>query len=414
MQSNVAVADSEDQQALANAVTQLLERHWPAGTAHKQVGDPGSVSELALWPQLAALGLAGLPVAEAAGGAGGRWADLAVALEACGAVLAPTPAVAVAGAIGTLTALGGDGTDGSHAADLLAQISAGDVVATVAWTQRPGLWGARGAFQAEPGSGEILVSGTAELILSPEADRVLLLADAPDSAGTPVLLLVDTAAEGVSVRRIDGLDLLRPLGALALTRARAVILATGDAATSAVRHGLATAAAALASELVGLAGHCLDGAVGYAAERHQFGHPIGSFQAVKHICADMLTGVELARAAARHLAGLLDAEADADAGAHSGRVRGRSRRGRGAGPAQGGVGGAGGVGRLHPDPRRHRLQLGARGPPVLPAGGRVRAAVRHGDRAPDAARPIERGGHRPTAVRPPPSPRRLRAPRRPS
>jgi 3-oxochol-4-en-24-oyl-CoA dehydrogenase len=325
MQSNVAVADSEDQQALADAVTQLLERHWPAGTAHKQIGDPGSVSELTLWPQLAALGLAGLPVAEAAGGAGGRWADLAVALEACGAVLAPTPAVAVAGAIGTLTSLGGDGPGGSQAADLLAQISAGDVLATVAWTQRPGLWGARGAFQAESGSGdepawhgapgapgdEILVSGTAELILSPEADRVLLLADAPDAAGAPVLLLVDTAAEGVSVRRIDGLDLLRPLGALALTRAPAVILASGDAATSAVRHGLATAAAALASELVGLAGHCLDGAVGYAAERHQFGHPIGSFQAVKHICADMLTGVELARAAARHLADLLDAEAGA-------------------------------------------------------------------------------------------------------
>jgi alkylation response protein AidB-like acyl-CoA dehydrogenase len=323
MQSNVAVADSEDQQALADAVGQLLERHWPAGTAHKQVGDPGSVSELALWPQLAALGLAGLPVAEAAGGAGGRWADLAVALEACGAVLAPTPAVAVAGAIGTLTALGGDGTGGGQAADLLAEISAGDVVATVAWTQRPGLWGARGAFRAEPGSddeptwpsapgAEILVSGSAELILSPEADRVLLLADAPDAAGTPVLLLVDTAAEGVSVRRIDGLDLLRPLGAVAVTRTPAVVLASGDAATSAVRHGLATAAAALASELVGLAGHCLDGAVGYAAERHQFGHPIGSFQAVKHICADMLTGVELARAAARHLAGLLDEGADAD------------------------------------------------------------------------------------------------------
>jgi 3-oxochol-4-en-24-oyl-CoA dehydrogenase len=330
MQSNVAVADSEDQQALADAVAQLLDRHWPTGTAHKQVGDPGSVSELALWPQLAALGLAGLPVAEAAGGAGGRWADLAVALEACGAVLAPTPAVAVAGAIGTLTALtalGGDGVGGSQAADLLAEISAGDVVATVAWTQRPGLWGARGAFRVESGSGDepaghgalgapgadILVSGTAELILSPEADRVLLLADAPDSTRTPVLLLVDAAAEGASVRRIDGLDLLRPLGAVTVTRAPAVILATGDAATSAVRHGLATAAAALASELVGLAGHCLDGAVGYAAERHQFGHPIGSFQAVKHICADMLTGVELARAAARHLAGLLDAEAEAAA-----------------------------------------------------------------------------------------------------
>jgi len=320
MQSNIAVADSEDQQALAEAVTQLLERHWSAGTAHKQVADPGSVSELALWPQLTDLGIAGLPVAEAAGGAGGHWADLAVALEACGAVLAPTPAVAVAGAVGTLTALGGDGTGGRQAAELLAQICAGDVVATVAWTQRPGLWGSHGAFRAEPAAevagpgAEMLVSGNAELLLSPEAGRVLLLADAPDGPGapgtarTPVLLLVDTAAAGVRVRRTDGLDLLRPLGALDLTRARAILLASGDTATAAVRHGRATAAAALASELVGLAGHCLDGAVRYAAERRQFGHPIGSFQAVKHICADMLTGVELARAAARHLAGLLDEE----------------------------------------------------------------------------------------------------------
>jgi alkylation response protein AidB-like acyl-CoA dehydrogenase len=327
MQSNVAVADSGDQQALADAVTQLLARHWPAGTAHKQVTDPGTVSELALWPQLVGLGLAGLPVAEVAGGAGGRWADLAVALEACGAVLAPTPAVAVAGTIGTLTALGGDGTGDGRAAGLLAQICAGDVVATVAWTGQPDLWGARGAFRAEPGPGdEIRVSGSADLVLSPEASRVLLLADGPEtvgttettdsggSAGTPLLLLVDTAAEGAAMRRIDGLDLLRPLGALSLGHAKAIVLATGDAAISAVRHGLAAAAAALASELVGLAGHCLDGAVGYAAERRQFGRPIGSFRAIKHICADMLTGVELARAAARHLASLLDTEAAAPAG----------------------------------------------------------------------------------------------------
>ena len=314
MQSNVAVADSEDQQALADAVTQLLERHWSAGSAHKQVGDPGSVSELLLWPQLAALGIAGLPVAESAGGAGGRWTDLAVAIEACGAVLAPTPAVAVAGAIGTLTALGSDATGGGQVAELLAQVCTGDVVATVAWTQRPGLWGARGGFRAESAGagGEMLVSGTAELVLSPEAGRVLLLADTPGAPGTPVLLVVDTAAEGVSVRRTDGLDLLRPLGALELSEARAFILASGDAAAAAVRHGLATAAAALGSELVGLAGHCLDGAVRYAAERQQFGRPIGSFQAVKHKCADMLAGVELARAAVRHLAALLDAGTPAD------------------------------------------------------------------------------------------------------
>jgi 3-oxochol-4-en-24-oyl-CoA dehydrogenase len=329
VQSNVAVADSEDQQALADAVTQLLERHWPAGTAHKQVSDPDTVSELALWPQLAALGLAGLPVAEAQGGAGGRWADLAVALEACGAVLAPTPAVAVAGAIGTLTAVAGHGSteqrrdaDG-HAAELLAQICAGDVVPTVAWTERPGMWGARGAFVASrDAENGIRVSGTADLVLSPEAGRVLLLADAPrfpdapDSSNPgnprgPLLLLVDTAANGVTMRRIGGLDLLRPLGALTLSGTPATVLASGDAATAAMSHGIATAAAALGSELVGAAGHCLDAAVAYAAERQQFGRPIGSFQAIKHTCADLLAGIELARAAARHLADLLDAGAPA-------------------------------------------------------------------------------------------------------
>ena len=150
MQSNVAVADTEDQQALADAVTKLLERHWPAGEAHKQVSDPDRSASWRCGRNWPPSGIAGLPVAEAAGGAGGRWADLAVALEACGGVLAPTPAVAVAGAIGTLTALGRDEAGDGPAAELLAQVCAGDVVATVAWTQRPGLWGARGAFRAEP------------------------------------------------------------------------------------------------------------------------------------------------------------------------------------------------------------------------------------------------------------------------
>jgi alkylation response protein AidB-like acyl-CoA dehydrogenase len=130
VRSNVAVAGTEDQQALAGAVTQLLDRHWPAGMAQKQAGAPDTISELALWPELAELGLAGLPVAEARGGSGGRWADLAVVLEACGAVLAPTPAVAVAGAVGTLALL-----DGDNAAALLAQICAGAVVPTVGTTE---------------------------------------------------------------------------------------------------------------------------------------------------------------------------------------------------------------------------------------------------------------------------------------
>ena len=299
MPSTIAVADTEDQQALAEAVTGLLAHQWPAGAAHKQVGDPASVTERALWPALAGLGLAGLPVAEARGGSGGTWSDLAVALEACGASLAPAPAVAVAATIGTLDPLG----DGN----LLRRVCAGEVVPTVVWTEHPGVWGAGGGFRAESTDGAARVSGRADLVLSPEADVLLLLAG---SDGGPVLLTVDTAATGVELRRTEGLDLLRPLGELTLYDTPATVLAQGHHALDAVRRGLVTGAAALANELVGVSGHCLAGAVAYAGDRTQFGRPIGSFQAIKHTCADMLTGVELARAAARHLTGLLDADAD--------------------------------------------------------------------------------------------------------
>ncbi|MCW2904601.1 MAG: putative acyl-CoA dehydrogenase [Streptosporangiaceae bacterium] len=312
MHSNVAVADTEDQQALADAVTRVLARHWPDGATHQQVADPASVSELPLWSRLAEVGMAGLPVAEDRGGSGGRWADLAVALEACGAVLAPTPAVVTAGVLGALDIPGGLPDSDDAAGTLLADVCTGSTVATVAWTARDGLWGAPGGFQAETVldvDAVVRVSGHADLVLSPEADRLLVLAESADG---PLLLAVVADADGVDLRRIAGLDPLRPVGTLALHSAPATVLRRGESAVASMRRGLATAGAALANELVGAAGHCLTAAVAYAADREQFGRPIGSFQAIKHICADMLTGVELARAAARHVTDLLDSGASAD------------------------------------------------------------------------------------------------------
>jgi alkylation response protein AidB-like acyl-CoA dehydrogenase len=305
VRTEVTVADTPEQQALTEALGELLDRHWPVGAAHKQAGDPLSVSEVPLWSRLAEIGVAGLPVPESAGGSGGTWSDLAVVMEACGAAVAPIPAVAVAGTIGALEVVAG-----KRAADLLRQVSTGATVPTVAWTERPGMWGAPGSFTAEEsGSGTVRVSGRAELVLSPEAQVILLVADAPSG---PVLTAVSAASDKVGLRRTEGLDLLRPIGALILDGAEGEVLATGEAALGARRRSIVTGGAALASELVGLAAHCLSGAVAYATDREQFGRPIGSFQAVKHACADMLTGVELARAAARHLAALLDERAGPD------------------------------------------------------------------------------------------------------
>ncbi len=307
MIDQVGVADTEDQAALTEAVVGQLARHWPADERHKQIADPAQVSELPVWAALAEVGLAGLPLAEEQGGAGGRWVDLAVALEAVGAVLAPVPSVGAAAALGTLQAL-----PGAAASALLAAVAEG-TAATLAWTAHEDLWGAPGSVRAAAASpapsdgAPVALTGEVSAVLSPEAAHVLVLAEA---SGGPLLVAVDAGAAGFDLTRVAGVDPTRPLGTLTLHDTPGTVLATGAEALAAVRRGQATAALALAAELTGLAGHCLTGAVAYAADRHQFGRPIGSFQAIKHRCAEMLAEVEQARAATRHLAARLDAAAD--------------------------------------------------------------------------------------------------------
>jgi alkylation response protein AidB-like acyl-CoA dehydrogenase len=305
--SSVVVADTEEQQSLVEAIARLLDRHWGPGAAHKLIQDPDRVSEVSLWSQLAEVGVAGLPVAESQGGSGGSWADFAVAAEALGSVVAPTPVIAVAGALGALSAPNVAG------GDLSAQIASGRVVPAVAWTEHTGMPAVAGRFEAVAGDhpDRALVSGTAELILTPEADVVLVLAE---SESGPLLIAVPTSdTDAVRTERTQSLDLLRPLGAVNLRQAAGTVLATGDDAVGAIRRSLVTAGLALAGDLTGVASHCLWAAVDYAATREQFGKPIGAFQAVKHKCADMLAHVELARATAREVAGLLDSGAGAAA-----------------------------------------------------------------------------------------------------
>jgi alkylation response protein AidB-like acyl-CoA dehydrogenase len=315
MSMSAAVTDTDDQRTLIEAVEGVFSRHWPNEAVRDSVDAPSPSSEVPLWSRLAELGIAGLPVPEDLGGAGGGWSDLAVAAEACGSVVAAVPVVAVSGALGALRSVSGDAT-----AALIRRICAEATIATVAWTPGEGRWGATGRFTTEsaPVGKTASVSGRVDLLLSPEAEVIIVLAESPDD---DVLLAVPARGPGVEIERLEGLDLLRPLGALTLASAEATVLATGGEALSAIRRSLVTAGAALASELVGTAAHCLRAAVAYAGDRHQFGRPIGSFQAIKHKCADMLTGVETARAAARHVAGLLDrAEPAETAGALEGQL----------------------------------------------------------------------------------------------
>ncbi len=138
------------------------------------------------------------------------------------------------------------------------------------------------------------------------------------------------------------------------------------------------AAVGLAAEQVGGAQKVLEMAVEYAKVRVQFGRPIGSFQAIKHKCADMLLEVESAKSAAYYgmwCASEMNDELPSVASlAKAYCSRGVLPRHR----------------REHPDPRWHRLHVGAPGAPLLQAGEELRAAVRRPDVPPRAARPAHR------------------------
>ena len=178
------------------------------------------------------------------------------------------------------------------------------------------------------------------------AELLLVVARTDGGLG---LFAVDASAEGVVRTSLPTLDMTRKLARLEFTRVPARLVSGPGDATAALSRALDLALVALTSEQVGGAQRCLDMAVDYAKVRMQFGRPIGSFQAIKHKCAEMLIEVESAKSAAYHAAG---------SAAGDGRPR---RAWRGRGDRQGLL--LGGVlpcrGRDHPGARRHRLHLGA-------------------------------------------------------
>jgi len=119
------------------------------------------------------------------------------------------------------------------------------------------------------------------------------------------LYAVEAGAPGVTVTAVSSLDQSRQLADLSFDGALGRAVATGEAAAHAVSSALTAGAAMLASEQLGVAERCLELTVSYVKERHQFGRPVGSFQALKHRLAEVWVNVTQARAAARYAAACL-------------------------------------------------------------------------------------------------------------
>jgi alkylation response protein AidB-like acyl-CoA dehydrogenase len=194
--------------------------------------------------------------------------------------------------------------DDAQQARHLPGLASGEVRGTLAFaeTSSMGSWRDMTA-QASREGGAFLLNGEKAYVLDGHSASWLIVALLLD--GAPALFAVPGDAEGLERRALRTMDATRRQASVHLRNVRLggdALLASGSAAERALAHGLDLAAIALAAEQVGGAQHCLDMALDHARTRQQFGRPIGSFQAIKHMCADMLTQLETARSACYYAA----------------------------------------------------------------------------------------------------------------
>ena len=226
------------------------------------------------------LALPGLIVPEQLGGQGFGIVELGTVLEEFGRAVYMGPLFATALATRALL-LCGD----TH---YLPRIADGSITATLA-VHEPGCGWRVDRPSTTVSDGR--VTGTKAWVLDGASADLLIV-----SAGEELFAIERGAGAGVEASRVEVLDLTRPLATVTFDGVEATRVGSVDTLPEVMRY----ADAALACEQAGGAQACLEMTVAYAGERLQFGRPIGSYQAVRHRCADMFVLAETARATARH------------------------------------------------------------------------------------------------------------------
>lgn len=264
----------------------------------RTVAPPARVREAAagdghdrqLWRRLCAeLELPGLHLQEADGGAGGTVVEAAIVFEELGRALTPVPMAATVFAIEAVRRLG----DGLQRAALLPGLLSGKRIGTLAAAAHTVTDPAAATVCAELADGGTVLRGVASPVLHGHVADLFVVPAVAD--GRVALYLVAADAPGVTVDRLRSFDTTRPVARLRLQQAPAEPLIAGP--HDGIDQVLDTARVLLSAEMLGGAEACLAMAVEYACGREQFDRPIGSFQAIKHLCAEMMIEVDATRAA---------------------------------------------------------------------------------------------------------------------
>ena len=292
---------STEQRELRESVRRFLTERAPL-TKVRELMETADGTDPDVWRQASAqLGLPGIAVPEEYGGAGFSLAEQAIGLEELGAALFTGPFLASA-VLAATTLLASDDEEAKK--DLLPGIAAGETVATLAFTEDGGSWdpaSIRLAATKTTKNGWRL-DGHKSFVLDGHAADLILVVAATETDGRLSLFAITGTADGLTRRALPTLDQTRKLARLAFDHTPARLVGEPGAARAVLDHTLDVAAVALAAEQLGGAQRALDMAVAYAKVRQQFGRPIGSFQTIKHRCADLLLEVESLRSAVGYAA----------------------------------------------------------------------------------------------------------------
>ncbi|MDH6437354.1 alkylation response protein AidB-like acyl-CoA dehydrogenase [Streptomyces sp. SAI-144] len=287
---------TEEQDELRKVVRSFLAKHSDEANVRRLAADPQGHDPV-VWGRMAGeLGLQGLAVPEEYGGSGFGHVDLGIVFEETGRALLGGPYFATV-ALAAEALLRCADEQARH--DLLPGIASGETVATLALTEDSGRWDEQGVrlTAAHDETGGWRLTGVKTYV--PDGHLADLLLVAARTPGGVSLLAVETSdAPGLTRTPLPTLDQTRKQARLEFTDTPARLLGPEGAAWPALERTLATAAVLLSAEQVGGAAAALDAAVAYAKIREQYGRPIGSFQGIKHKCADMLMEIESARSAA--------------------------------------------------------------------------------------------------------------------
>ncbi len=286
---------AEERIAMRDSFARLLEQRADEEALRKAI-DTDAGYDPALWQEMADMGILSLLVDPEYGGIGGDAILLEMLMEEAGSRLLCSPFISTAVVASSLT---GASTNDDMKSQILSKIVAGQLTIAIAMTGEKGLWTTAGVDVTARQNGDSWqLDGNASFVMHAEtAGRILVIANVDNEIRA---FLVAPDAPGVALSTLKTNDPTLRLSQITLSGAVGQLLEGVNGV--AVDHAMNLARIALAGEQAGGVKRIFDITIDYLQTRYQFGRQIGSYQAMKHMAADMLVEVESATSAARHAA----------------------------------------------------------------------------------------------------------------